>query len=589
MIRRRGATRTGIALLAVAAVMGSLALVRTRTAFASGIASVTDYPVPGGQPWGTAFDASGRVWVAMPGCDPSPSCSSTTPPGKLARFDPGTRTWTTIVSLPAGYGQPLFVAVDGAGKVWFTMPVTNAIGRYDPANATVKQWPVPTISAGPWDLDVDSNGKVWFTEHYVNKIAAFTPASQTFREIATPATNSNPYGITVDSANNVWFTENTDSVARIGKYTSAGVLREYKIRTTATGGTGLTPHRITVDPAGKIWWSEGWVHGIGRLNPAAASPGTNQGVTEYFYSPTCGSCGSHTSGIAADHHGLIWLTDSLQNTFGSRPAAGGSFSFYKSPGNHPHDGLNVDAQDRIWFDEEFSNRLAVATKSSTTTTSTTPSSTSTTSTTTTSTSTTTASTTTTTVPSSGTVLGTDTFQRPDQVLWGNASDGHRWAGDANSLNVFSVSGNAGRVANTGSTSYSAVLGGAAPDAEAFVTGSISSFTNSNFGDVLRWNDGNNWYKAYVDGANLLVQKKVNGVTTILATTPFTATAGAAYKIHFRAVGPTLTANAWAVTSSEPAGWMVTATDTTFTSGYAGMRFLTQTGTATITSFTAKAL
>jgi streptogramin lyase len=593
---RRGRVRrvSGLTALAAAAVLaGSLATVPAQTASAAGIASVVDYPVPGGQPWGTAFDASGRVWVAMPGCDPSPTCSSATPPGKLARFDPGTRTWTTIVSLPAGYGQPLFVAVDAAGKVWFTMPVTNAIGRYDPVNATVRQWPVPTVSAGPWDLAIDSNGKVWFTEHYVNKIGAFTPATNKFKEIATPATNSNPYGITIDAANNVWFTENTDSVARIGKYTTAGILKEYKIRKTATGGTGLTPHSITVDPAGKIWWSEGWVHGIGRLDPVTALPGTNTAVSEYFYTPACGSCGSHTSGIAADHHGLIWLDDSLQNTFGSRPAAGGSFSFYNSPGNHPHDGLNVDAQDRIWFDEEFANRLAVATQSgtpaSTTTSSTSSTTTPSTSSTTTSTSTTTSvstSTTTTTVPGSGSVLGTDTFRRPDQLLWGNASDGQTWAGDANNLNVFSISGNAGRVANTGSTSYSAVLGPAAGDAEAFVTGSISSFASSNFGDVLRWTDGNNWYKAYVDGTNLLIQKKVSGVTTILASRPFTATAGVAYTIHFRAVGSTLTANVWAETGSEPGAWMLTATDSTFASGYAGMRFLTQTGTATITSFNA---
>jgi streptogramin lyase len=454
---------------------------------------------------------------------------------------------------------------------------------------------VPTVSAGPWDLAIDSNGKVWFTEHYVNKIGAFTPATNTFKEVATPASNSNPYGIAVDAANNVWFTENTDSVARIGKYTTAGILQEYKIRTTATGGTGLTPHRITVDAAGKIWWSEGWVHAIGRLDPAKASPGTNLGVTEYFYTPTCGGCGSHTSGIAADHNGLIWLTDSLQNTFGSFPTAGGSFSFYNSPGSHPHDGLNVDAQDRIWFDEEFANRLAVATQSSSptstttsTTTSSTSTSTSTTSTTSSSTSTTTTSTTTTTVPSSS-VLGADTFQRPNQSLWGNASDGQRWAGDANSLNVFSISGNAGRITNTGGNSYSAVLGPAAPNAEAFVTGSISSFASSNFGDVLRWTDGNNWYKAYVDGANLIIQKKVNGVTTIIASTPFTATAGIAYTIHFRAVGSTLTANVWAATSSEPPGWMLTATDSAFTSGYAGMRFLTQTGTATVISFNAKVL
>ena len=37
------------------------------SAFASGITSAVDYPTPYGQPWGTAFDASGRVWVAMPG------------------------------------------------------------------------------------------------------------------------------------------------------------------------------------------------------------------------------------------------------------------------------------------------------------------------------------------------------------------------------------------------------------------------------------------------------------------------------------------------------------------------------------------
>jgi streptogramin lyase len=601
MTGRRGGVRRvwGLAALAAVAVLaGSLATAPARTAFAAGVASVTDYPVPGGQPWGTAFDASGRVWVALPGCDPSPTCSKSTPPGKLALFDPGPRTWTTIVSLPAGYGQPLFVAVDGAGKVWFTMPVTNAIGRYDPVNATVRQWPVPTVSSGPWALAIDSNGKVWFTEHYVNKISAFTPATQTFKEVATPATNSNPYGITVDAANNVWFTENTDSVARIGRYTTAGVLKEYKIRKTATGGTGLTPHSITVDSAGKIWWSEGWVHGIGRLDPVTAVPGTNTAVSEYFYTPACGNCGSHTSGIAADHHGLIWLDDSLQNTFGSFPAAGGSFSFYKSPGSHPHDGLNVDAQDRIWFDEEFANRLAVATQSSTSTSSTTTSSTSTSSTTTTSTSTsstttsststttTSTSTTTTTVPGSGTVLGIDTFQRPDQLLWGNASDGQTWAGDANSLNAFSISGNTGQVANTGGNSYSAVLGPAAADAEAFVTGSISSFASSNFGDVLRWTDGNNWYKAYVEGANLVIQKKVSGVTTILASTPFTAAAGVAYTVHFRAVGSTLTANVWATSDSEPAGWMLTATDSTFASGYAGMRFLTQTGTATVTAFNA---
>ena len=558
-------------------IVGSIMRTRAQSSLASGISSVTDYYVPGSYPWGTAFDGSGRVWVAMPGCDLAPSCSSSTPPGKLALFDPNTHNWATIVSLPAGYGQPVFVAVDQSGKVWFTMPVTNAIGLYDPVSTNVTQWAVPTASSGPWGITIDSKGTVWFTEHYGNQIGSFDPNSHTFHEVATPASNSQPYGITVDASNNIWFTENTDSVALIGEYTNQGILHEYKIRNTPTGGTGLTPHLMTIDPGGNIWWSEGWVSAIGRLNVATAQPGTNNGVTENHYTPSCGTCGSHTSGISTDKHGLIWLDDSLQNTFGSFPIGGGSFSFSPSPGSHPHDGLNVDSQNRIWFDEEFANKLAVAIPAG----SPTP--------TTTATATLTNTPTSTPTPLPGTTLGTDTFQRANQSLWGIASDGQTWGGDANKLSLFSISGGRGVVSATNGTSYSAVLGSQASNAEVYASGSLSSFANSNFGDVLRWTDGNNWYKAFIDGGNLNIQKKVNGVTSILASVPFTATAGTSYSIHFRVVGSTLTANVWAASGSEPSGWMVTASDSTLTSGYCGMRFLTQSGTATVTSFQAKSL
>lgn len=183
-------------------------------------------------------------------------------------------------------------------------------------------------------------------------------------------------------------------------------------------------------------------------------------------------------------------------------------------------------------------------------------------------------------------MGTDSFQRANQALWGTASDGQVWGGDANTQGVFSIKGNAGVVSNTAGNSYSAVPGPAVSDAEVSATGSMSAFSNSNLGTVLRWTDGNNWYKAFIDGSNLVVQKKVAGSTTILATAPFAAAAGTAYTIHFRVTGSTLTANAWAASGSEPSGWMITTTDTALTSGRCGLRFLTQGGTATITAYQA---
>ncbi len=187
---------------------------------------------------------------------------------------------------------------------------------------------------------------------------------------------------------------------------------------------------------------------------------------------------------------------------------------------------------------------------------------------------------------STTTLGQDTFQRANQTFWGTASDGQTWAGGANSLNVFSIVNNAGQVAN-GTTSYNALLGPTATNAEVVFSGSLSSFTGSNLGAVLRWKNGSNWYRAYFNGSNLFIQKKVAGVTTTLGKAAFTATTGLLYTVDFKIVGTTLSANIWQTGSTEPTGWMVTVTDSSLASGNCGLRIQEQTGTtATISSFLA---
>lgn len=325
--------------------------------------SLTDFYIPAGSdPWGTAFDKSGHVWVAIPGCDPAPTCSSSTPPGIIAEYDPATSNWIATYNLPSGYGQALFLAFDASGNLWFPMPVTNMLGMFNLSNDTFSQWKVPTANAGPWDIAIDHHGIIWFTEHFTNKIGRFNPATHRFAQFVTPSANSQPYGITVDAKNDIWFTENNGAVARIGEHTTKGKMLEYTIR--ANPPTGLTPHMITIDPNGNIWWTEGWVGMIGELQIKLAIPGTNDGVTEYSYPAPCTTCGgTHASGISLDSTGTIWFSDALQNIIVSFPDSGtGSFTEYNVPttNGHPHDGLNVDSQNRVWFTEEFSNKLGVA-------------------------------------------------------------------------------------------------------------------------------------------------------------------------------------------------------------------------------------
>jgi hypothetical protein len=542
--------------------------------------TLTDMYTQGGgwDPWGTAFDSAGRVWVAMPSCDPSPQCGSTAP-GQIDVYNPQFGAWPVAYKFPSGFGQELFLAFDKSGRAWFPMPMSNSLGMFDPSTNTFSQWAVPTAGAGPWGVAIDANGLVWFTEHYANKIGSFNPTTHTFKEIATAQTDSQPYGITVDSSNNVWFTENNSAVAQIGEYTAQGVLHEYKIRTGSTNG--LTPHLITTDHNGNVWWSEGWPGAIGKLVIAAAVPGTTAGVTEYPYKPTCANCGTHTSGIAVDKSGAVWFTDSLQSILGTFNPASATFSLYNTPtsNSHPHDGLNIDASNNLWFTEEFANKLGHAALPASGGSTPTP----------TATVKATATTTATATPLPGATLGQDTFLRTNQSLWGKASDGHTWGGDANTASVFSIAGNQGVVAN-GTMSYSAVLGSTSANAEVVFTGSISTFASNNFGAVLRWTDGNNWYKAYIDGASIVIQKKVSGATTILTQQPFAAKAATAYTIHFQVVGTTLSANVWPAGTTEPSGWMATATDSALASGYAGLRMQVLGGsTLSISAFKATAL
>ncbi len=580
------------ALLAGAAIMFINPLATTHASLAAATPVATDTGINGGwDPWGTAFDQSGNVWVAAPQCDPSPTCSSTTPPGKIDVYNPAAGSWKTSIQLPAGFGQALFLAFDKQGRAWFPMPMTNSLGMYNPTTKVFSQWTVPTAGSGPWDVAIDSNGTVWFTEHYTNKIGSFNPTTHTFHEISTPATNSQPYGIVVDGSNNVWFTENNDAIALIAEYTHTGILKEYKVRSGST--TGLTPHLITVDPSGNVWWSEGWVGEIGKLVVSLAQPNTTNGVTEFSYQRICVNCGTHTSGITADSRGLIWFDDSLQSAYGYFSSSGvGTPSMFFTPtsNSHPHDGIHAGPNNVVWLTEEFAAKLAKITLSGT---STTPTSTSTTPT---STSNytyndtyidSTPTTTPTTTPTPGQILAQDTFQRANQALWGTASDGHRWGGDANVSSTFSITNHTGTATNA--NSLSAVLGPVATNASVLMSGSISSFNTNNFGAVMRWTDGNNWYKAYIDGSNLVIQKKVGGVATILATVPFTATSGKSYNIRFNVTGTTLEVRAWATGATEPGTWTTTANDSSLTSGQAGIRVLSQGATLTITSFSVTSL
>jgi hypothetical protein len=186
-----------------------------------------------------------------------------------------------------------------------------------------------------------------------------------------------------------------------------------------------------------------------------------------------------------------------------------------------------------------------------------------------------------------TILAQDTFKRTNQVFWGTATDGRQWIGDANSIEVFSIVGNAGQIDHAQGT-FNAILGPVTTNAEVDFSGVVNQYTPGaavNMGAVLRWGDANNWYKALINGSSVQILRRVNGKTSSLGSMPFSAQGGVAYTLRFRAIGATLFVKAWQSNRPEPNTWMLTVMDTMLSKGSGGLRFLLQNGSVIrVTSF-----
>jgi serine/threonine protein kinase len=186
---------------------------------------------------------------------------------------------------------------------------------------------------------------------------------------------------------------------------------------------------------------------------------------------------------------------------------------------------------------------------------------------------------------STTMLGQDTFQRPDQPFWGTASDGHAWEGDANRERAFSIAGARGRIAK-GKGTLNALLGPAIGDGEIVISATINAFANDvNFGVVLRWSNDDNWYKALLDGKHLSILRRINGQTDTLKSIPLVIRPDHPYNLRFRAIGVVLLVKAWPAKQDEPIDWQITTSDNMLMSGRTGLRAVVQPNTTiTITSF-----
>lgn len=170
------------------------------------------------------------------------------------------------------------------------------------------------------------------------------------------------------------------------------------------------------------------------------------------------------------------------------------------------------------------------------------------------------------------MIAQDNFRRPNQTYWGTASDGNVWSGDVATNNLFTINNNTGEAATNGGAQFVGILGPSISNAEiVFTVYMTSTYSQSNMGAVLRWQDYDHFYKVDLDTGQDLRIIKGPTASGILVTTYFPWNLDTRYTIRFRAIGPNLFAKAWQTGTPEPSNWMLSLSDNSYSSGRVGLR------------------
>jgi streptogramin lyase len=276
----------------------------------------------------------------------------------VAMLAPGAAFAIDEFPVPTAASQPSGITLGPDGALWFTEEnappgAKHKIGRITSSGA-ISEYLIPTDAATPSKIVTGPDGALWFTEYATHKIGRLDPA------LAVPGTSngiteyppggltvpSNPDGIAVgpDGAGGkaLWFTQYGGN--KISMITTGGTITEYPLPVPNS-----RPGDIALGPDGRMWYVETESQKIGRIDPAAAVPGTSNGIAEFSL-----PAGSDPSGIASST-ATLWFTQLLGNRIGQLSTSGSLLNEF--PAGSGPSGIAFGPDGALWFTESTGNKI----------------------------------------------------------------------------------------------------------------------------------------------------------------------------------------------------------------------------------------
>ncbi len=243
-----------------------------------------------------------REW-SVPFADSRPRDPYVAPDGRIffvgqrghymARLDPATGDIVRW-DLPEGAG-PHNVIVDREGMAWYAGNLKAHIGRLNPTDGSIQQFPMNRDGArDPHTLIFDRDGDIWFTLQGSNMIGFLKrPSGEvTLLDVATP--RSRPYGIVMDRQDRPWF--NLFGTNKLGMVDPSTM----RIREFTHPRAEARTRRLGFTTDGLLWYVDYAAGYVGRLDPST-------GEFKDWAAPA--GAQSRPYAMAVDHKDRIWFVE----------------------------------------------------------------------------------------------------------------------------------------------------------------------------------------------------------------------------------------------------------------------------------------
>jgi len=289
--------------------------------------------------------------------------------------------------IPTDCTQPLAITTDSQGNVWFAETNTGNIAKFDSRTETFTEyenpiWPKNARSM-MWGMDYSSDGSIWYTDEAFDSIWKFSIQDENYQRLSIPTEGESlPQRLQVEGSqvivndfygNKIIFLDIAQSSEEESIYRSL----PSPFPNSVTGG-------FAIDSDHNLWYTTWIFQQDGRLvrfeqdnyfaalsNSAGPIPSLSDFIQLFELPP-----GLNTpNGAAVDSDGKIWLAETSSSYFFSFDPETESFTKYatsdpplstygnasgliKTPDTRPY-WINLDENDRLVFNEQTANRIAI--------------------------------------------------------------------------------------------------------------------------------------------------------------------------------------------------------------------------------------